>query len=158
MLKARSRAASFLLVGFLKTVLAVMRLVPALAPQLQAIASRQAFRQLSKDRKFSRITSLGELPNDAAFFVAHERESEIWLYPCETEREAGAYVAMARRRNEAAKVYRGIPTRLDPEQRWLYCPALVAPGQSITPRRHAWIGSMRAREAQKLRIRLHVPE
>lgn len=156
--RATSRASFFLVVVFLKAILALARHVPALARDLQAIASKRTFRYLTNARNSARIASLIELPSDAAFFVAHERKSTIWLYPCETEREAAVYVAMARKRNEAAKVYRGIPARLDAGRSWMYFPGLVAPSQTITPRREAWIEALRSREAQKLRIQLHVPD
>ena len=144
-----------LFVGFLKAVRGLARLSPMLAPALAEFAKTQTLARLSKNRQYERITSLSLLPADAAFFVVHERES-IWLYPCETKDEAARYVTAFRKGNASVKVYQGIPSRLDAGRKWMYYPALVPAGVSLTPRRRIWIAAMQARYTEHLKTQLGV--
>lgn len=68
------------------------------------------------------------------------------------------YEAIARKRNEPATIYCGIPDRLNAGLKWMYYPALIGRTEAITPRRRAWIEAMQMREEQRLRLRLGVAE
>lgn len=150
-----TRAADASFIGLLKGVRLLARMFPVLAPALASFAKAQTVARLSHDRKYARITSLGELPSDAAFFVVHERES-IWIYPCETKAEAAKYLAAFRKGESAVSVYRGIPERLDASRKWMYYPALLPVGASVSPRRQKWIDTMQARENHRLKMKLGV--
>lgn len=148
-------AADASFICLLKGVRLLARIFPMLAPALASFAKAQTVARLSRDRKYARITSLGELPSDAAFFVVHERES-IWIYPCESKAEAAKYLTAFRKGQSAVSAYQGIPDRLDSNRKWMYYPALVPGGAVVTPRRQKWIDAMQARENERLKIKLGV--